>query len=205
MFGVPAWFLPSLRVKVKQNGRRVTSPMLTLILGGARSGKSRFAQSLCGDARRVVFVATARLDDDEMRARAEHHQHERPERWHTIEEPLAIARVVETRGADFDVVLLDCFTLWLSNLCWEHRNQAESVLRTAASEEVARLIAAASLSNVVIVSNEVGCGLVPEFPLGRIFRDLHGWLNQDLACAANYVYQVIAGIAIPIKRPEAKL
>ena len=98
--------------------------MLTLVLGGARSGKSRFAQSLCETAGRVVFVATARLDDDDMRARAAHHQQARPKHWHTIEEPLEIARVVETCGADFDLVLIDCLTLWLSNLCWEHRDHS---------------------------------------------------------------------------------
>jgi adenosylcobinamide kinase/adenosylcobinamide-phosphate guanylyltransferase len=178
--------------------------MLTLVLGGARSGKSRFAQSLCAAERRVVFVATARLDDDEMRARATHHQQGRPTHWHTIEEPLDIARAVETCLVDFDVVLIDCLTLWLSNLCWEHREHTEDVLRTAASQEAARLIAAASVSNVIVVSNEVGYGLVPESPVGRVFRDLQGWLNQDLACAANYVYQVVAGIPIPIKHPEVK-
>jgi adenosylcobinamide kinase/adenosylcobinamide-phosphate guanylyltransferase len=178
--------------------------MLTLVLGGARSGKSRFAQSLCETAGRVVFVATARLDDDDMRARAAHHQQARPKHWHTIEEPLEIARVVETCGADFDLVLIDCLTLWLSNLCWEHRDHSQEVLRIAVSEEVARLIAAASGSSVIVVSNEVGYGLVPESPVGRLFRDLQGWLNQDLARAANSVYQVVAGIPIPIKRPEAK-
>jgi len=179
--------------------------MLTLVLGGARSGKSRFAQSLCGSGCRVVFVATARADDDEMRVRIAHHQQARPKQWHTIEEPLALARVVETRCSDFDVVLIDCLTLWLSNLCWEHRNDSEDVLRTAASKDVARLIAASSASNVIVVSNEVGYGLVPESPVGRVFRDLQGWLNQDLATAANSVYQVVAGIPIPIKHPEAKL
>jgi len=166
--------------------------MLTLVLGGARSGKSRFAQSLCEAGGRVVFVATARLDDDEMRARAAHHQQTRPKHWHTIEEPLEIARIVETRGADSDFVLIDCLTLWLSNLCWEHRDPSQDVLRTAASEEVSRLIAAASASNVIVVSNEVGYGLVPESPVGRVFRDLQGWLNQDLARAAGCVYQVVA-------------
>jgi adenosylcobinamide kinase/adenosylcobinamide-phosphate guanylyltransferase len=179
--------------------------MLTLVLGGARSGKSRFAQSLCEAGDRVVFVATARLDDDEMRARAAHHQQARPQHWHTIEEPLAIARVVENSAADYDFVLLDCLTIWLSNLCWEHRDQSTEVLRAAAAEEVAGLIAGGSAANLVIVSNEVGYGLVPESPVGRLFRDLQGWMNQDMACAANFVYQVVAGIPIPIKRPEVKL
>src|ERR1700692_1031970 len=178
--------------------------MLTLVLGGPRSGKSRFAQSLCEPAGRVVFIATAPLHDDEMRARAAHHQHAGPNHWHSIEEPLAIARVVETCTPNFDCVLIDCLTLWLSNLCWEHRDHSQEVLQTAASEEVSRLIAAASASNVIVVSNEVGYGLVPESPVGRVFRDLQGWVNQDLARAANSVYQVVAGIPIPIKHPEAK-
>jgi adenosylcobinamide kinase/adenosylcobinamide-phosphate guanylyltransferase len=180
--------------------------MLTLVLGGARSGKSRFAQSLCAAGDRVVFIATLRLDnDDEMRVRVAHHQQVRPKHWHTVEEPLAIARVVETRGADFDFVLLDCLTLWLSNMCWEQRELSENLLRSVASEEVARLVAASSQSNVVVVSNEVGCGLVPESPVGRVFRDLQGWLNQQLACGADAVYQVVAGIPIPIKRPDVKV
>ena len=185
--------------------RRVTSPMLTLVLGGARSGKSRFAQSLFETEGRVAFIATARADDEEMRARIAHHRQTRPPHWHTIEEPLAIARALETCSAEFNFVLIDCLTLWLSNLCWEHRDCTEEVLRTSASEEVERLIAAASAANVVVVSNEVGYGLVPESPVGRVFRDLQGWLNQNLACASTSVYQVVAGIPIPIKRPEAKL
>jgi len=178
--------------------------MLTLVLGGARSGKSRFAQSLCAGANQVLFLATSRLEDEEMRARAAHHQQQRPPHWHTIEEPLAIARVVETCGGKFDFVLLDCLTIWLSNLSWEHRNDPADVLRAAAGDEISRLIAATSKSNVVVVSNEVGYGLVPESPIGRQFRDLQGWANQDVACAAGAVYQVIAGIPISIKSPEAK-
>jgi len=179
--------------------------MLTLVLGGARSGKSRFAQSLCGAGCRVVFVATARADDDEMRLRIARHQQARPKHWHTVEEPLDLGRVVQTHHADFDVVLIDCLTLWLSNLCWEHRDDSDEVLRTAASKEVEQLIAAASASILIVVSNEVGYGLVPESPVGRRFRDLQGWLNQDLAAAADSVYQVVAGIPIPIKHPETKL
>jgi adenosylcobinamide kinase/adenosylcobinamide-phosphate guanylyltransferase len=179
--------------------------MLTLVLGGARSGKSRFAQSLCSVGRRVLFIATLRLNDDpEMQARVARHRQERPNHWHTIEEPFAIAQIVETCGADFEFILLDCVTLWLSNLSWEHRDHGEDALQTAASEEVARLIAASSRSKVVVVSNEVGYGLVPETSVGRVFRDLQGWLNQQLACAADSVYQVVAGIPMHIKRPEVK-
>ena len=157
--------------------------MLTLrALGGARSGKSRFAQSLCKLGSRVVFVATAHIDDDdEMRLRIARHQQARPKPGRTIEEPIALAGVIETHGADFDVVLIDCLTLWLSNLCWEHRDDSEDVLRTAVAHEAGRLIAAASVTNVIVVSNEVGYGLVPEScRWGRLFRDLQGWLNQDL-------------------------
>lgn len=153
----------------------------------------------------MVFVATARPDDDEMRVRVAHHRQTRPPHWHTLEEPLAIARVVDTHSADFDFVLIDCLTLWLSNLCWEHRDHSEEVLRGAVAEEVARLIAASSKTNVVVVSNEVGYGLVPETRVGRVFRDQQGWLNQDVARAADAVYQVVAGIPIPIKRAQGTL
>lgn len=179
--------------------------MLTLVLGGARSGKSRFAQSLCANGRRVAYVASARDEDEEMRARIARHRRERPQHWLTIEEPLAVASAVERCARDCDYVLLDCLTLWLSNFCWEHRRQTPEALRAAASEEIARLAAAAAASHLVLVTNEVGAGLVPESAAGRLFRDLQGWVNQDAARAADFVYQVIAGIPIMIKCPEAGL
>jgi adenosylcobinamide kinase / adenosylcobinamide-phosphate guanylyltransferase len=176
--------------------------MLTLVIGGARSGKSRFAQSLCATGEPVVYLATARAEDSEMVARIARHRDARPAHWVTIEEPIEIGSALERYGAQCDFLLLDCLTVWLSNLCWEHRNGGEAEAEAAAFRELARVAAAAARSNVVLVTNEVGCGLVPETPLGRSFRDLQGWVNQEAARSADWVYHVVAGIAIPIKRPE---
>ena len=166
--------------------------MLTLVLGGARSGKSRFAQSLCETAGRVVFVATARLDDDEMRARAAHHQQARPKHWHTVEEPLEIARVVETCGADFDLVLIDCLTLWLSNLMLAGRDPGPAV--TALADAIVALAGPA-----ILVSNEVGMGIVPDHKLSREFRDWQGRANREIGAACDAVIFVAAGLPLQLK------
>ena len=175
--------------------------MLTLVIGGARSGKSRFAQSLPSGSQRVAYLATSRCEDSEMAERVARHRHDRPSHWVTVEEPLEIAKAVERLSADREFILLDCLTIWLSNLSWEHRESAAENLRQAASQEVARLIAGAANAHLVLVTNELGCGLVPESPVGRLFRDLHGWMNQDVARSADWVYHLVAGIAVPIKRP----
>jgi adenosylcobinamide kinase/adenosylcobinamide-phosphate guanylyltransferase len=176
--------------------------MLWLVIGGARSGKSRFAQSLCATAARVVYVATSRVEDAEMNARIARHRLDRPPHWVTVEEPLEIAGAVERHAAQCDFLLLDCLTLWLSNLCWEHRDMAESNIQAAAFQELERVAAASTASNIGLVTNEVGCGLVPDSPLGRSFRDLQGWVNQEAARSADWVYHIVAGIPIAIKRPE---
>lgn len=178
--------------------------MLSLVIGGARSGKSRFAQSLGASAQTPLYLATARADDEEMAARIARHRNDRTENWTTVEAPLDIAAALERHACGHDFVLLDCLTLWLSNLAWEHRDRAEQQIHEAATAEIARLAAAAERSHVVVVTNEVGCGLVPESKVGRQFRDLQGWANQDAARLADRVYVVTAGIAIPIKQPEAR-
>ena len=179
--------------------------MLSLVIGGARSGKSRFAESLAAHAKRVTYLATARCEDSEMAARIAYHRAQRPPHWTVIEEPLEIGAAVEQHASACDVLLLDCLTLWLSNFSWEHRDLGEADLRGAALREVARVAAAArGAAHVIVVSNEVGCGLVPETSVGRLFRDLQGWVNQDAARAADWVYHVVAGIAVPIKQPEAR-
>ncbi len=110
--------------------------MLTFILGGARSGKSRFAQQLCSRQPNVTYVATALVNDDEMRARVDRHRADRPAEWRTIEEPLCLARAVERVVSDSRFVLLDCLTLWLSNFCWNHKDKAESEIQRLASSEI---------------------------------------------------------------------
>jgi adenosylcobinamide kinase/adenosylcobinamide-phosphate guanylyltransferase len=176
--------------------------MLSLVIGGARSGKSRFAQSLGATAEKVVYVATARVEDAEMAARIVQHRQARPAHWVTVEEPLEIGSAIEWHSAHCDFLLLDCLTLWLSNFCWEHRETGEASIQAAALREVARVSAASTASHVVLVTNEVGCGLVPESPLGRSFRDLQGWVNQEVARSADWVHHVVAGIPVAIKRPE---
>jgi adenosylcobinamide kinase / adenosylcobinamide-phosphate guanylyltransferase len=177
--------------------------MLSLIIGGARSGKSRFAQSLGASARTPIYLATARAEDEEMAARIARHRSDRPAHWATAEEPLAIASAVERHAAEHDFVLVDCLTLWLSNFAWQHRELSEEQLRAGATAEIARLAAAAGPSHVALVTNEVGCGIVPEAPVARSFRDLQGWVNQEAAGLSDWVYLVTAGIAVPIKRPGA--
>jgi adenosylcobinamide kinase / adenosylcobinamide-phosphate guanylyltransferase len=175
--------------------------MLTLVIGGARSGKSRFAQSLAADARRVAYIATARATDAEMVTRIARHRQSRPAGWITVEEPLEIARAVAETAPACDFVLLDCLTVWLSNLCWEMRDCPAPRIEAAAASEIARLAAASVHSNVVLVSNEVGSGIVPDSPVGRLFRDLQGWVNQEAARAADRVYLMVAGIPVTIKPP----
>ena len=179
--------------------RRVTSDMLTLVIGGARSGKSRFAFQLGCKARQPAYIATARAEDAEMERRIARHREGRPAHWVTVEEPLAIARAVAAAAREQDFVLLDCLTVWLSNFCWEHREDNEREIEAGALAEVARVAEASASSDVVVVSNEVGYGLVPESPVGRLFRDLQGWVNQEAARAADRVVQVVAGIPVEIK------
>ena len=174
--------------------------MLTLILGGARSGKSRFAQVQAARATRVCYVATlAPGDDAEMQARTARHRADRPSSWRTVEEPLALADAVELAARDADVVLVDCLTLWLSNLSWEHRASEPGRLESEAQAQIRRIADAARLCHIILVSNELGSGTVPESPVARAFRDVHGFLNQWVAEAAEEVTLVVAGLPLHLK------
>jgi len=174
--------------------------MLTLILGGARSGKSRFAQGLAARAQRVCYVATLLPGDDaEMQARVERHRADRPRSWRTVEAPLALADAVDTAVCDADMVLVDCVTVWLSNLSWQHRATEPGHLEDAVQSEIRRIAEAAQRCHVILVSNEVGYGTVPESPVARAFRDVHGFLNQWAAAAADEVVLVVAGLPLYLK------
>jgi adenosylcobinamide kinase/adenosylcobinamide-phosphate guanylyltransferase len=173
--------------------------MLTLVIGGARSGKSRFALQLGCRARRPAYIATARAEDTEMAARIARHREARPAHCITIEEPLDVAGAIGAAARERDFVLLDCLTVWLSNFCWEHRGETEREIEAGALAEMARIGEVSAQSDVVLVTNEVGYGLVPESPVGRLFRDLQGWVNQEAARAADRVYHVVAGIPVQIK------
>lgn len=187
---------------------------VVLILGGARSGKSWMAEKLARQsAGRVTYVATAEARDDEMRRRIERHKAERPAGWKTVEEPLALAEAVEKAAGESDLVLVDCLTLWVSNrLCQvdlevpvEERRGVEARLSRELEETAARLVNAArkEAATLLLVSNEVGLGLVPDNVLGRVYRDLLGILNRRLAAEADQVLMMVAGIPVDVKRLSA--
>jgi adenosylcobinamide kinase/adenosylcobinamide-phosphate guanylyltransferase len=164
---------------------------VVLVLGGARSGKSRFAESLLADrSGRRLYVATAEAGDEEMRRRILHHQTRRGEGWRTIEAPLDLATPIA--GAGEDAVLVDCLTLWLSNLMAAGRGIDGATASLCQALERAR-------APVVLVSNETGLGIVPDNVLAREFRDRAGWLNQAIAAKADRVFFVAAGLPLTLK------
>ena len=192
--------------------------MLTLILGGARSGKSRLAQRLAAQAarvndaaeaarvseaaraERVTYVATYQAGHDaEMAQRIDHHRASRPASWRTIEEPLALAGAIENAAKDSDAILVDCLTIWLSNLFWEHRDRPARHVEECALADLNRIAAASQQCQVILVSNEVGSGIVPEHAVARAFRDVQGLLNQWAAEAADEVILAVAGLPLYLK------
>lgn len=171
--------------------------MVTLVLGGVRSGKSRYAQQLAKCTENVIFVATAEArDDSEMRAKIMRHQSERPAQWKTIEEPIALARVLSEPYADSQVILVDCLTIFASNIL-EHFGENT----TANHPEIEALCLALTRArySVILVSNEVGSGVVPAYALGRRFRDLLGELNQRVAAVSDNVLLMVAGLPLVLK------
>lgn len=175
--------------------------MLTLVLGGARSGKSRYAESLCLKFQEVVYLATARVDktDDEMNRRIARHRGDRPGHWKVVEEPLDPADYLRNTAADESVVLIDCVTVWLSNLMWEYRAESREAIENSVLQRVEEFAFAARNRQVVAVSNEVGGGIVPDNPVARAFRDVQGLANQILAREAERVVVVIAGLPLTLK------
>ncbi len=165
---------------------------LALILGGAASGKSAFAEGLVTALGRPrAYLATAHAWDDEMRAKIARHRETRGPAWRTVEAPVDLAEALRGARAE-EVVLVDCATLWLSN-----RLLAGADLAQAGAELLAAL--AACPAPVAVVSNEVGLGIVPETPLGRRFREAQGTLNQRLAAQADLVVLVAAGLPLVLK------
>ncbi len=168
----------------------------TLVLGGARSGKSRFALALGNtQAGKKVYLATAEPGDTEMAARIEQHRQERGQDWETIESPFCLPETLQSLEDRADVVLLDCLTLWLSNLMMQTQNPQEI------SKKIAALIEIVPTLNfrLIAVSNEVGPGFVPAVALSRTFRDFAGLLHQQWATVVQEVYFMTAGIAQKIK------
>jgi len=165
------------------------------VLGGARSGKSRFAVDMHRTRARVTFVATAQAHDADMASRIARHRAERPAHWRTVEEPYDLAPCVRACAADADVVVVDCLTLWISNLML--RGDADEWIVKQGEELVAVL--ALGAGDVTLVSNEVGEGVHPPTADGRRFRDLLGTVNQRVAAAADRVVLMVAGLSLDVK------
>ena len=176
---------------------------LTLILGGARSGKSRYAEQAAPQlGQRVLFVATAEPGDEEMRARIAAHRAARPQDWTTLEAALDVGRAMQGVAQDYDVVLLDCLTLLASNVLLRLGERVdETTAEAALMAEIDALLVAyrARRAHWLIISNEVGLGLVPPYPLGRVYRDLLGRANQRLAAEADNVLFLVAGLPLVLK------
>ncbi len=176
---------------------------LTLILGGARSGKSRYAESLAPRlGPRVLFVATAQAGDDEMASRIAAHQAARPKAWTTLEADVSVGNAIGAATPDFDVVLLDCVTLLAANVLGRLNEPVdEEVAGAALNAEIDELLAAirGRLARWLVISNEVGLGVVPPYPLGRVYRDALGRANQRLAAAADNVLFMVAGLPMLVK------
>ncbi len=167
-------------------------PELTLVLGGAASGKSAFAEGLAkGSGRGLIYVATAEIRDAEMRAKVRKHKDMRGAGWETIEVPMDVGPALASATADH-VVLLDCATMWLSN-----HLLAESDLAAAETELMSALDRSAA--SVIVVSNEVGLSVVPDNKLARAFSNAQGALNQKLAARADLVVSVMAGLPLVLK------
>lgn len=184
---------------------------LILVLGGVRSGKSGFAEKLAAElGESVLYAATAEVRDEEMRQRVENHRRRRPESWSTAEVPRQLGAALRGQIGAEQVILIDCLSVLISNILLEH---AESVGDDTVSASVSNQIEESVLQEIgtllqcyrestatfVVVSNEVGQGIVPPYPLGRLYRDLLGLANQRVAQEADEVYLLIAGIPVEIK------
>ena len=193
--------------------------MITLILGGARSGKSSFTEKIAkkngGDE--VIYLATAEAKGKEMKERIKHHQEQRNDNWKTIEEPLSVGEVLSSISEN-KVVLVDCMTVYISNFLFSDLKKQDKIVENSNSDEInyrdkekiimdeMKIIVSSSKNkNVILVSNELGMGVVPSNRLGREFRDIAGRVNQYLAKKADEVYITIAGLPVELKELSAKL
>ncbi len=181
----------------------MTTNQLTLILGGARSGKSTYAETQAKNSgERILYIATAAVGDEEMAIRVKRHQEDRPKSWITLEAQKNIAQAFQALETAPDGVILDCLTLLVSNILLSFpENTPESDVLTALNAELDSLLEIIHKSQCpwFIVANEVGLGLVPPYALGRMYRDLLGRANQKLAAAAQQVIFMVAGIPMIVK------
>ena len=167
-------------------------PKISLVLGGAKSGKSKYAEDLSANYENKLYIATAEARDEEMKSRIKAHEKQRGSKWQTIEEPLNIKDHFTSQHKPNSVILVDCMTMWLSNLFEQNCNietETELLLKTLPN----------CTADVILVSNELGLSIVPENALARKFRDDQGILNQKLAKVANNVVFIVAGLPINLK------
>ena len=181
------------------------------ITGGARSGKSGFAEKLASEYEQVTYIATSEAGDDEMKARIAHHQAQRPAHWRTVEAPLDVAAAYQNSDAAMTgraACLLDCVTLWVTNQMfaqpfdWDTAADADiDRVEAKIRESTIQLIAAvqSGAADMIIVTNELGMGVVPAYRLGRIFRDIAGRVNQQLAHAADRAVLMVSGLPLELK------
>lgn len=181
---------------------------IVLVTGGARSGKSTFAENLVAQSgKAIAYIATSQILDEEMQFRVELHRKRRPADWQTYEAPFDAQRAIEAAAQQHDAILFDCITIYLSNILCQLGEQElakPAQIYALTRQKISQLIAAAQAAAaqgavVVFVTNEVGAGIVPENKLSRIYRDISGLANQQLAKEAAEVYAVIAGIPVNIK------
>jgi adenosylcobinamide kinase / adenosylcobinamide-phosphate guanylyltransferase len=180
---------------------------IILLLGGARSGKSSYAEQLAkGMAKKVLFVATAEAGDEDMRFRIQKHQQARPSNWRTLEATCHIGKWIEDKIEDEDLVIIDCITMLVSNIfcqldASQFENIQDSILEKQVTTEIQELKECLRKikASFIIISNEVGLGLVPDNRMGRLYRDILGRANQMLAQNANEVYFMVAGIPLIVK------
>ena len=177
-------------------------PHLTLILGGARSGKSDYAEKLAAQiGSEVLYIATAEAHDEEMADRIALHRQSRPDHWQTLETPRNVGRALTTTELHPQIMLLDCLTLLVSNWVLAMESEPQLSVETAVQAELEAILAAQARLDVplIIVSNEVGLGLVPPYPLGRVYRDVLGRVNQYVATRADRVLFMVAGLPLVVK------
>ena len=178
---------------------------LTFIIGGTRSGKSSFARQIAKKHQGVCYVATANLaqisqtNDSEMLQRIKKHQENRPENWKTIEAPLELDKVVSGLNGEYDAILIDCITIYITNMLLGDLSAEEKEEYVIEAIERLCVVCKEVSPHVIIVTNEVGYGIVPENPLARKFRDISGYVNQLIAKEADSVFLVTAGIETKIK------
>lgn len=167
----------------------------TLILGGARSGKSSLAEIIAKTSEQVTYIATATAFDTEMTKRITLHQQQRPKDWRLIECPLLLCEALKQLSGSGETVLVDCLTLWLNNQLYHQPEQDFTLARQGLADAVSQFE-----GKLILVSNEVGMGLVPMGELNRVFVDQQGWLNQQLARICDEVIFVAAGLPLYLKR-----